>query len=230
MPTLPWDVPMLLPFTHDQFLAVFAAYNLAVWPAQLVAYLLGLGMVLALLRPTRWTHRIVGAGLALMWIWTGVAYHALFFAPINKAAHAFAALFVVQGLLFAHAALLRSDLRFSRGHGLRAWLGWALIVYAALVYPLIGVAGHGYPAMPMFGITPCPVTLFSFGLLLLAQPPVPRRLLVIPFVWALVGGSAAFLLAVPQDWPLLASGLLVVPWLWRRPANARRTGPSISRV
>lgn len=221
---------MPLPFTPDQFLAVFAAYNLAVWPAQLVAYLLGLGMVLALLRPTRWTHRIVGAGLGLMWIWTGAAYHAGFFATINQAAMGFAALFVVQGLLFAHAALLRSDLRFARSHGLRAWLGWALIVYAALVYPLIGVAGHGYPAMPMFGITPCPVTLFSFGLLLLAQPPVPRRLLVIPFMWALVGGSAAFLLAVPQDWPLLASGLLVVPWLWRRPADARRAGPSISRV
>jgi hypothetical protein len=221
---------MLLPFTPDQFLAVFAAYNLAVWPAQLVACLLGLGMVLALLRPHRWTHRIIGAGLALMWIWTGVAYHAAFFAPINKAAHAFAALFIVQGLLFAHAALLRSNLRFSRGRGPRAWLGWALIVYSALIYPLIGFAGHGYPTMPMFGITPCPVTLFSLGLLMLAQQPVPRRLLVIPLVWALVGGSAAFLLAVPQDWPLLASGLLVVPWLWRHPANTRRTGPTISRV
>jgi len=216
MRTLLWDVPMLLPFTPDQFLAVFAAYNLAVWPAQLVAYLLGLGMVLALLRPTVWTHRIVGAGLGLMWVWTGVAYHVLFFASINKAAHAFAALFVVQGLLFAHAALLRFDLRFTRTHGLRAWLGWLLIAYSALIHPLIGFAGNGYPAMPMFGITPCPVTLFSLGVLLLAQQPVPRRLLLIPLVWALVGGSAAFLLAVPQDWLLIASGLLVVPWLWQR--------------
>jgi hypothetical protein len=216
MATLPWDVLMLLPFTPDEFLAVFAAYNLAVWPAQFVAYLLSCGMVLALLRTTGSTHQIVDAVLGLMWVWTGVAYHALFFAPINKAAHAFAALFVVQGLLFAHAALLRSELRFSRGQGLRAWLGWALIAYSALIYPLIGVAGHGYPAMPMFGVTPCPVTLFSLGVLLLAQQPVPRRLLVIPLVWALVGGSAAFLLAVPQDWLLIASGLLVVPLLWRR--------------
>jgi hypothetical protein len=221
---------MLLPFTPGQFLAVFAAYNRAVWPAQIVAYLLGLGMVPALLRPTRQSNWMVGAGLALLWVWTGVAYHALFFAPINKAANAFAALFVVQGLLFAHAALLRSDLCLSREHGLRSWLGWALIVYATLVYPLIGAASHGYPAMPMFGITPCPVTIFSFGVLLLAQRPLPRRLLVIPFVWALVGGSAAFLLAVPQDLPWLASGLLVVPWLWRRPVDARRIGPSISRA
>lgn len=220
----------MLPFTRDEFLAVFAAYNLAVWPAQLVAYLLGLGMVLALLRPTRRGQRMVGVGLGLMWIWTGVAYHALFFAPINKAAHAFAALVIVQGLLFAHAALVRSELGFSRAKGPRAWLGWALIGYSAFVYPLIGVAGHGYPAMPMFGITPCPVTLFTFGALLLAQQPVPRRLLVIPLVWALVGGGAAFLLAVPQDWPLLASGLLVVPWLWRHRADSHRTGPWISRV
>jgi len=223
MRTLQWDVSMLLPFTPDQFLAVFAAYNLAVWPAQLVAYLIALGMVLALLQHTGWTDRIIGAGLGLMWIWTGVAYHLLFFASVNKVAHAFAALFVVQGLLFAHAALLRFDLRFARTHGLRAWLGWVLIAYSALVYPLIGLSGHGYPAMPMFGITPCPVTLFSFGMLLLAQLPVPRRLLVIPLIWALVGGSAAFLLAVPQDWLLLVSGLLVVPWLWRRasvPARA----------
>jgi hypothetical protein len=214
---------MPLPFTPDQFLAVFAAYNLAVWPAQLVAYLLSLGMVLTLLRPTRWTHQIVGAVLGLMWLWTGVAYHALFFAPINKTALAFAALFVVQGLLFAHAALLRSELRFTQGQGLRAWFGWALIAYSALIYPMIGLAGHGYPAMPMFGVTPCPVTLFSFGVLLLAQQPVPRRLLVIPLVWTLVGGSAAFLLEVPQDWLLIASGLLVAPWLWRRTSDPFRT-------
>jgi hypothetical protein len=35
-------------------------------------------------------------------------------------------------------------------------------------------------------------------------------LLVIPVLWSLVGGSAAFLLQVPQDWILLASGLSVL--------------------
>jgi Family of unknown function (DUF6064) len=214
---------MLLPFTPDQFLEVFAAYNRAVWPAQIVAYLLGLTMVVALLRRSGLSHPVVGAGLGLIWVWTGLAYHATFFAPINPAAMAFAALFVMQGLLFAYAALVRSDLRFARGHGSRSWLGWALIAYSALVYPLIGLAGHGYPAIPMFGITPCPVTLFTFGVLLVAHGPVPRRLLIIPFLWALVGGSAAFVLAVPQDWPLLLSGALVVPWLWRHPSAAIAT-------
>jgi Family of unknown function (DUF6064) len=213
----------MLPFTREQFFGVFADYNNAVWPAQLVAYLLGLAMLVALLRPSVQGHRVIGAGLGLMWLWTGVAYHAGFFARINPAAPAFAALFVVQGLLFVHAALLRRDLRFVAGRGPHTWAGWAVIVYAALLYPLLGAAGHGYPAMPTFGITPCPVTLFTFGTLLVAQGPVPRRLLVIPWLWALIGGSAAFLLSVPQNWPLLLSVVLLAPWLWRHPPAAVAT-------
>lgn len=41
---------------------------------------LGAGIVLALLRPSRHSEDTVGAGLALMWMWTGLAYHASFFA------------------------------------------------------------------------------------------------------------------------------------------------------
>src|SRR5512134_1585007 len=179
----------MLPFTREQFVQVFVHYNQAVWPAAVVAYLVGLGVIGALLRPSRASGRVVGGGLALMWIWSGVVYHGLFFATINRAALAFGALFALQGLLFAHAAVLRGDLRWSRSNGWRTWTGWAFIAYATVLYPLIGlVTGHGYPALPMFGITPCPVTLFTLGVLLLAHP-VPRRLLAIPFLWALVGGS-----------------------------------------
>jgi hypothetical protein len=63
----------------------------------------------------------------------------------------------------------------------------------------------------MFGITPCPVTIFTFGMFLLTTKPIPRWLLIISFVWSLIGGSAAFLLSVPQDWLLLVSGLISMP-------------------
>jgi hypothetical protein len=76
--------------------------------------------------------------------------------------------------------------------------------------------------MPMFGITPCPVTIFTFGVFLLAAAPVSRRLFVIPVIWSLIGGSAAFLLQVPQDWLLLFSGLSVVPLL-RSSARSKLT-------
>jgi hypothetical protein len=57
------------------------------------------------------------------------------------------------------------------------------------------------------------MTIFTFGVLLLASPPVPWWLLAIPALWAVVGGSAAVLLAVPQDWMLLVGGLAATAML-----------------
>jgi len=77
----------------------------------------------------------------------------------------------------------------------------------------------------MFGITPCPVTIFTLGLLLLAAP-MPRGLLAIPFLWSLVGGSAAFLLGVPQDWVLLIAGIAALWIAFRRRAASPLTRDS----
>ncbi len=38
----------MLPFTLEQFLNVFATYNKAIWPAQILAYVLGAVAVAAL--------------------------------------------------------------------------------------------------------------------------------------------------------------------------------------
>jgi hypothetical protein len=211
----------MLPFTPEQFLAVFVNYNTAIWPIQIAAYLLG-GVVVALLfRKTREGDRVIAGTLALMWLWTGLGYHGLSFSVINKAAYLFAALFIVQGCYFLYAGVYRCQIRFGLRPDLATGVGAAFMAYAAMVYPLIGVAtGHHYPEMPMFGVTPCPVTIFTFGLLLLAVRPLPRLLFVIPFVWSLIGGSAAILLHVPQDWLLLVSGCIAVPLIVFRDRQA----------
>jgi hypothetical protein len=210
----------MLPFTRGQFFALFVVYNEAVWPAQIVALVLGLAMLAAVVRPSPQRSRFVTAGLALMWLWTGVAYHWAFFTAINRAAWAFGALFVLQAALLAVAAA-RGRLDFGWRAGVSGPLGAALVAYAIVVYPLVGLlAGHAYPGMPMFGIAPCPVVIFTFGLLLLTRSPLPRALVVMPLLWALIGGSAAFMLGVPQDWALLASAV-VAPILWLRDRRAR---------
>jgi hypothetical protein len=216
----------MLPFTREQFLGVFADYNIAVWPVQIVAYVLGLAVVVALLRTSPLGHRFVAGALGAMWIWTGVAYHGFFFARINPAAWAFGALFVAQGSLFIIAGVVSRRLVFGHSAGFASRLGWMLVAYAAVIYPLLGQSsGHAYPAQPMFGITPCPVTLFTFGVLLLTLAPVPRWLLIIPLAWSLVGGSAAFMLEVPQDWPLFFSGLTIVLLILR---DRRRVGARVA--
>ncbi len=211
----------MLPFTNEQFLAVFANYNSAIWPSQIAAYLLGGIAVVLLPRKTPVSDRIVAAILAMMWLWTGVGYHGRWFSAINKAAFLFAALYIVQGCYLIYAGVYRRQLRFGLRWGLATWAGAAFVGYAAIVYPLIGIAtGHHYPEMPMFGVTPCPVTIFTFGMLLLTIGPVPRWLVVIPVVWSLIGGSAAILLSVPQDWLLLLSGCIAIPLLVTRDRRA----------
>ena len=218
----------MLPFTHPQFVFVFSLYNAAIWPLQPIVHGAGLAMLALLLRPSRRRDAANAVLLAAMWIWTGLVYQIGFFSRINPAALAFGALFVLQGALLIEAAL-HGSLAFATSVGLRAASGWALLVYSILVYPLLGaVAGDGYFDSPAFGLTPCPVTLTTVGMLLLAARPVPRRLYVIPVAWAFVGGSAAVLLHMPQDWVLLlAPAVLAIvaahEHLARRP---RLRGPS----
>ena len=216
----------MLPFTRDQFVAIFAEYNEAVWPVQVVAYALGFVMIVMLVGSSRLRDRTIAVGLAVMWLWTGIAYHALFFSAVNTAAFLFAALFIIQGGLFAYFAV-RGPLQFGLRPGLTVWVGAAFALYAAVVYPLLGMwFGHPYPEMPMFGITPCPVTILTFAFLLLTTGPVPLWLTVIPLTWSLIGGSAAFLLGVPQDWVLLATGVIAIPLI----ALHDRQGRHVVRV
>ena len=57
----------MLPFTHEAFIDVFSVYNTAIWPAQVVAYLLGATVLLLLLHPAPWADRAIAAILGLKW-------------------------------------------------------------------------------------------------------------------------------------------------------------------
>lgn len=220
----------MLSFTREQFATVFVRYNEAVWPVDLLAFALGVGVLFAVLRPTPSSGRLVWATVALMWMWTGIAYHFVFFAPINKMAYAFGASFVFQGALIAYDGAFRDAVKLGAAPTASKIGGAIFVVYAIAVYPLIGLMlGHAIVELPMFGVTPCPVTIFTLGLLLLAEHP-PKRLFAIPVLWSLIGGSAAFLLNVPQDWALLVSGGLAIALRVAANRAARRSGAGDRRV
>src|SRR5689334_17729710 len=89
------------PFTADVYFSLFESYNSAIWPAQLAAWGLGIVALGLTLRPMAGGGRIAFAMLSALWLWIGIAYHLMYFFEINFAALGFAALFVLQGLLFA---------------------------------------------------------------------------------------------------------------------------------
>jgi hypothetical protein len=198
---------MGLPFTSDQFFGVFAAYNRAFLPVAVAFWLAGLlVLVLAWRDPSR-AGRLLSLYLGALWLWNGLAYHALLFTRINPAAWLFAALFIVQGALFVRAASRRSPGYFAAS-GWRRPAGVSLSGYA-LAYPFLTIAlGHLYPATPTFGV-PCPTAILTIGVLLTADPAATRALAVAPLIWSGIGGSAAFLLGVPTDYALVVAGLLL---------------------
>ena len=191
-----------------QFLNVFAEYNAAIWPSQIPLYLLGIAVVIITASRLAWSGRLAMGSLALYWVWMGALYHLAFFRQINPAATVFGALFIVQGALFALAGA-RDSVHFGPPQGWSGILGTVFIAYALVVYPILGaLTGHAYPRAPLFGVAPCPTAIFTFGILLWARNRVGIYLLIIPFLWSLVGFTAALKLSIREDFGLLVAGLI----------------------
>ena len=210
---------MNTPFTLQQFLEVFTRYNQAVWPMQVVLYLLAAGLIWAAVRGGRRSGRWVGGGLAFLWAWMGVVYHWGFFTAVNPAAWLFGGLFVLQAVLFVLVGTVAGRLSFRWRRDAFGVAGATLMAYALVLYPLLGaLAGHGYPRGPTFGL-PCPTTILTFGLLLWAAREVPAWVLIVPLGWSLLGVSAAVSFGIVEDYALPVAGVLgaaMILWKNRR--------------
>jgi hypothetical protein len=207
----------MLPFTIEQFLGNFEQYNQAIWPMHIVAYILSIAVIILAAKKTRYSDQIISVVLACFWGWMGIVYHLIYFSTINGAALGFGILFIIQAILWLVFGVIRPKLSFQLENNPYALTGVVLIVYAMLVYPILGtLLGHGYPRSPSFGVAPCPTTIFTFGLLLWTNARVPKSVLVIPFIWSLIGFTAALSLGVREDIGLLLAGVLSVALLlWR---------------
>lgn len=214
----------MLPFTTEQFLDVFESYNRSVWPAQIVLLFAALTCVVLAICQSRFSDRLIGIGLAMFWLWMGVAYHLLHFAEINPAAYVFGGVMIVQGILFLREGVIQSRLSFRAGWNVQGIAGGLLILYGLVVYPSLGyLLGHVYPRSPTFGV-PCPTTMFTLALLLWAKQPIPRYLLAIPLLWVLIGSSAALLLGMGEDLGLMAAGVVAGTMLGRRDSKRDEEG------
>jgi hypothetical protein len=202
---------MNLPFTTEQFFDLFAAYNAATWPALAVLWLASVVVCVLLLSARHPPGRAISALLAAHWLWSGLVYHGAFFTRINPAAWVFAALFLLQAALFFRTGVIQRRLSFARRRGAWSVAAWLLVAYS-LAYPAINVVEHASVwRIPTFGV-PCPTTIFTAGRLMLAAP-ASWRLSIIPIIWSVIGGSAAFLLGVRADYVLPIAGLALAVFL-----------------
>ena len=207
---------MKLPFTIEQFLDVFRQYNIAVWPVQVFFIVLALVAVYFSIRSKTYSNKGIVCILAFFWLWMGIIYHLVFFSRINKAAMVFGTLFIIQATVFLYFGLIKNKPSIRLRIDMYGITGMILIVFALLIYPLLGYwLGHSYPYSPTFGL-PCPTTIFTFGILLFSDSKISPWVLIIPFLWSLIGFSAAFSLGMKEDTSLVIAGLLSVAMILYR--------------
>ncbi len=199
---------MQFPFSLEDFLNVFKKYNESVFPLQIIFYLIAFICVYLLFRRKENSNKFIVSALSFFWLWIGIVYQIIFFSGINKAAYIFGILFIIQGVLFAFYGVIKDAFTFEYQKSIPNYLGIIFIVYALIIYPVLGhLLGHQYPYSPTFGL-PCPTTIFTFGILLFTNKKISLLFFTIPFVWSLIGTMAALKLSIYEDYGLLITGLL----------------------
>lgn len=220
---------MRVPFSADDFFAVFEHYNSDVWPLQLFFYALAIIAVIGLIMKSEKASQMINQLLAALWLWMGIVYHIKYFAPINPAAYFFGGMFIIQGLIFAHAALNKTKLEYRFNlTSLQGILGVGFIAYGMVFYPVLNqMSGITFPASPTFGL-PCPTTIFTFGLLLMATHKLTWYISIIPFLWSLIGFSAALTLSIGQDVVLGITGVIFMFVVLMRKSQLTSGSPRIT--
>jgi hypothetical protein len=192
-------------FPIEQFVKVFEKYNHDIWPMQVVAYIIAIVSLFFVIKRTEYSNRLIATILSFLWLWIGIVFFLLYFAPIFSLHYVSGVLFIIQGILFL-ANVFRPRLSFGCKRDVYSVVGVLFIAYSMIGYPLVGYL-LGRPSAP-FGVYPCPTTVFTFGLLLLIDKKVPKLLLVIPLFWAIIGGFPPIFAGIYEDIGLIVAGLL----------------------
>ncbi|MFC5085849.1 DUF6064 family protein [Microvirga arabica] len=204
---------------------MFELYNRAIWPAQILALLLGLVILWRLHRAGGLQGSVVTVILAAGWLWTAWAYLVEHYDTINWAARYFAIGFVTEALLLIWAGVIRSRLSIQPYKDWIGRTGVGLFVFALVVQPLIGsLVGRDWKQAEIFGIAPDPTVLATLGILLTVDEQPRLGLMVIPLIWCALSGATLWTMGSPDAWIMPVAGLGALGLSVYRVLSARGQG------
>ena len=182
------------------FFERMAEYNTAIWPIQIVTYFLAIFLTISTIKNWKFNRVYFTVTLSLLWLWCGVVEFIVFFGSVNTQYYMWGGIWIIQAVLFFIFGFKLKKTAFKFENSINGYLGLILIMYALIIYPILGYfAGHGYPYGPVFGVAPCPVCIFTFGALLMIRVKIPYYILIVPFLWGLLGIAAVLMLGVYAD-------------------------------
>jgi hypothetical protein len=196
----------MLYLSLEEFLLVLESYNLDIWPLQIISYVLILLVLFISLKPTKYSSRILLAILSFFWLFTGIVFCFIYWAPSHIFGYIFGICCSMQGLLFLYS-LIRSDIIIAPPDKTNIFIGILFILYAMIGYQFLGFyLDHIYPKFFPVGLVPCPTTILTFGLFVIINTRIPIKYIAIPFVISLGGFLAAYN-GIYEDIGLIAVGI-----------------------
>lgn len=204
-------------FSPQTYYRLFEIYNAAIWPAQVVAFALGLAIWVLLRRGQAREGRLIAAILAGCWLWIAIAFHLNRYATINWVAVYFASGFGLQSALLLWTGVIRGRLQFQPGRDAIARAGFWVFLFALLVQPLIGpLLGRGWRQTEIFGVAPDPTAVATLGVLSLATGRVRWELIAVPALWCAISGATLLAMEAPDAWVTpLAAGVVLSLAVWK---------------
>jgi hypothetical protein len=203
----------MLSFSIAEFLLVLESYNLAIWPLQIFAYILIIIVLFFSFKSTNYSHKIVLSVLSFLWLFNGIVFSYLFWAPSHIFGYIFGICCVLQGILFLHS-IKRSDIIIGYANKTFTIIGILFVIYATIGYQIFGYyLGHIYPMFFPVGLVPCPTTILTFGIFLIINN-ISIKYYIIPLIISLGGFLAAYN-GIYEDVGLIITGILGTVLLMR---------------
>lgn len=216
----------------EDFFSTLQIYNETVSPITVLTFILGLLTVYLVSKRSNQASRFVAFILSFLWIWSGLVFHILFFGPteveflgitLTGVWYFSGFLFILQSLIFLVYGPIKNTLSFSLDLTPCSIVGSGFVIYSMIIYPLIGgLTGYIYPKYPIFGTAPCPVTIFTTGILLWTNKKVPLLAIIIPFIWGIMGIMPVLLANVYADIGLIVSSIIGFPLIFLHNKNIEK--------
>lgn len=202
----------LIPFSPDVYVSMFARYNAGTWPAFAFAVALAVISLIRIYRREPRAGRFLAVSVASFWIWTGWAFHIGQYANLNWAATIFGVIFIAQGLATAFSGAVRGSFTVTDDTGAAA-LGYALMVLALALPPLLANAGGDLMNAQLFGTAPATTALIAVAALYFVNNRASLWLMIIPALWSAWELASAWGMALMRDVPLPAVTLAASAYL-----------------
>lgn len=201
----------LILFSPQTYFRLIELYNNSIWPAQILALILGCTIAALAWRRPNWNGRVISVILAVCWLWVAWAFHLQRFADIHWVATYFAAGFVIQAILIVWVGVVKDRLAINPIDSAIQILGLSIFIFALFVQPLLtAFIGNNWGQAELFAITPDPTVTGTIGVLLLTNINKHWWLIIIPIVWCIVSAATLWVLESMNFIVLVVTGFLAL--------------------